>query len=58
MIGDTVFIIELTGCEWGGAADAAFTSREKAQAWCDADRAKDSFPYATDFYEIKEVVVQ
>ena len=58
MIGDTVFIIELSGCEWGGAADAVFSTKEKAQAWCDADRAADSPPYAVDQYEIKEVVVR
>ena len=58
MIGDKIFIIELSGCEWGGVADVAFDSREKAQAWCDADRAKDSPPYAVNFYDIKEVVIQ
>lgn len=58
MIGDTVYIIEMNGCEWGGAADVAFSTREKAQAWCDAERTKDSPPYAVDYYEIKEVVIQ
>jgi hypothetical protein len=58
MIGDTVFIIELNGCEWGGAADVAFSTKEKAQAWCDADHAADSPPYDVDRYEIKEVVVE
>lgn len=58
MIGDRVFIVELTGCEWGGVAPAAFDSREKAQAWIDDDHAKDKPPYSIDFYEIKELVIQ
>lgn len=58
LIGDTVFIIQITGVEWGGAAPVAFATREAAQAWCEADHAKDSPPYAVDYYEIKEVVIQ
>lgn len=54
----TVFIIELTGCEWGGAADVAFSTREKAQAWIDNEVASDPPPCNVDYYEIKEVVIQ
>ena len=57
MIGDKVFIIEVTGVEWGGAEAVAFESREKAQAWLDEAHPKDSALYSDD-YEIKEVVIQ
>ncbi len=58
MIGDTVFIIELNGCEWGGAADVAFSTLEKAEKWVAEQEANDPPPSCVDYYEIKKVVIQ
>lgn len=54
----TVFIIEMTGCEWGGAADAAFSTREKAEKWVAEQEAIDEYPKAVNYYSIKEVEIQ
>jgi hypothetical protein len=58
LIGDKVFIIEISGCEWGGVEDVAFSTREKAEQWVAKQEANDEYPKAVDFYEIKEVVIQ
>lgn len=56
----TVFIVEWTGCECGGACDVAFSSRELAEKWVNEEDAKQeaNLPRTVDFYEIKEVELQ
>jgi len=50
-----VWVIELTGCEWGGIAKeaGAFKSREDAQAWIDKQPKEPSI----DFREAVELEV-
>lgn len=53
--GPTVFIVEWSGCECGGACEVAFSTRESAEKWVEEQEAKDMYPRAVDFYDIKEV---
>jgi hypothetical protein len=58
LIGDKVFIIEISGCEWGGVEDVAFSTREKAEQWVAEQEADDEYPKLVVCYETKEVVIQ
>lgn len=57
MIPKTVFIVEWSGCECGGACEVAFTERQAAEWWVMTETAKQRAdpPVIREYYEVKEV---
>lgn len=53
----TVFIVEWTGCECGGASSVAFLTREAAERWIAEEEIEQNanLPRIVDYYEVKEV---